>query len=72
MISFFGLHPVKKPSACSLGVVADNQMALMVNLMRLLGRDSRVKEEAGCLIFEMAQRECMSRVGTEISMSSSV
>ena len=72
MTNFFSLHLVKKPSACSSGVAADNQMALMVNTMRLLGRDSGVKEEVGCLIFEMAWRECMLRVGTEISMSSSV
>ena len=68
MVSFFGLRPLKKPSSCSSGIVADNQMALMVNLIRLLGGDSGVKEEAGCLVFEMARRKCTSRVGAEISM----
>ena len=63
---------MKNASACSLGAAADKCMALMVNSIGLLGRDSGVKEEAGCLVFEMAQRECMSRVGTEVSMSSLV
>ena len=66
------LRLVKNPSACSSGVAANERTALMVNLSKLLGGDSGVKEESGCLIFEMAQRECTSRVGAEISMLSLV
>ena len=39
VVSFFSFQQVKNPMACSLEVVDDDLIALMVNLRRSLGRD---------------------------------
>ena len=72
MISFLSLQQVKKPNACSSDVVADDRIASMVNSSRSDGILSVLKQVFGWRSLDIAQRECMSSVGTDVSMSSSV
>ena len=72
VVYFFSFWQVKKPRTCSSEVVADNLIASMVNLRRLLGRDSVLNDELWCWSLDIALRDWRSKVGTDISMSSSV
>ena len=72
MIGLSSSWQVKNPSASSSVVVADDQIASAVNLMRSPESNSRVNEESGRLSCNMARRECTSRVSAEIHMFSSV